>query len=161
MSLLNEVQAIQNPALGAALIWRFVCGFAPVDAAQGAPLPLAFTVLPLVLHARTAQEIAGTQSGSGLRKFEEKFKDRGDMLLSLQRRVVAMRMLSLRSTRIAVACGLVTLVPADGVLWPLTRTEIADQAKSVDVLLRAADKLGAWCRPLTLFEIAGILRVEF
>lgn len=159
--LLNEVQAMQNPALGATLIWRFVCGFSPASAGAGAPLPLAFVVLPLVLHARSMDEIGGTLASSGLRKFEEKFANKGDLLLSIQPRMLSLRELSLRSLRIALRAGLVTLVPVEAVLWPVSRTPAPAEGKAVPYLLKSAEKLGAWCRELTLFEVAGILRVEF
>jgi hypothetical protein len=159
--LLNEVQAIQNPGLGATLIWRFACGFCPASSAAGVPLPLAFVVLPLVLHARSVEEIAGTLTGSGLRKFEEKFADKGDLLLAIQPRMLAMRELSLRSLRIGLRAGVLTLVPVEAVLWPVSRTAAPAEGKTLTGLLKSADKLGAWCRELTLFEVAGILRVEF
>src|SRR4051794_11688362 len=117
-AILNEVQAMQNPALGAALLWRFACGFTPESSPKGTPLPLTFVVLPLALHAKSLEEIATTQAASGLRKFEEKFGDQGDVLLSIQPRMLAMRDLSLRSLRIAIHTGLLTLVPKEAVLWP-------------------------------------------
>ncbi len=52
-TILNEVQAMQNPALGAALLWRFACGFTPESSPNGTPLPLAFVVLPLAFHAKS------------------------------------------------------------------------------------------------------------
>ena len=157
----NEVQAIQNPALGAALIWRFVCGFSPASSTAGTPLPLVFAVLPLALHVRSIEEVGKTHTSSGLRKFEEKFDERGDLLLAIQPRMLAMRDLSLRSLRIGLRAGLLTLVPVDGVLWPRSHAAAPAEAKTVTDLLKAAEKLGTWCRELTLFEVAGILRVEF
>lgn len=160
--LVTEVQAMQNPALGAALVWRFACGHSPEHyASEGVPLPLAFIVLPIVLHARTREEVTATQAGSGFRKFEEKFKERGDLLLAINRRVVAMRPLSMRAVRLGVATGLLTLLSDRASLWPRTYTPPRGAAPSVQALLKAAEKLGAWCAPLSLFEIAGILRVEF
>jgi hypothetical protein len=159
--LLNEVQAIQNPALGAALLWRFVCGFSPNSSTKGTPLSLAFIVLPLAFHARSLQEVAGTQSGSGLRKFEEKFRDRGDLLLAIQPRMLAMRELSLRSLRIGLRAGLLTLILSEAVLWPRSHASAPAEGKAIVDLLKSAEKLGAWCAALTLFEVAGILKVEF
>jgi Family of unknown function (DUF6521) len=159
--VLNEVQAMQNPALGAALLWRFSCGFTPEASPRGTPLPLAFVVLPLTLHAKSAEEVAATQTSSGLRKFEEKFRDRGDVLLSLQPRMLAMRDLSLRSIRIAIRAGLLTLVPQEALLWPRSRVAPPVEAKTVNDLLKSAERLGAWCRDVSLFEVAGVLRVEF
>lgn len=161
-ALLNEVQAMQNPALGAGLLWRFVCGHSPASSSRGTPLPLAFAVLPLVFHARSVEKVTATQASSGLRKFEEKFSSQdGDILLSLQPRMLAMRDLSLRSLRIALCAGLVTLVPSEAVLWPRSTTSSPDQPKSAQELLKAAEKLGRWCSDVSLFEVAGLLKVEF
>ncbi len=160
--LLNEVQAMQNPALGAALIWRFACGYAPQnDAHDGVPLPLAFVVLPVVLHERTREEVTATRRSSGARKFEEKFRDRGDVLFALNHRAISMRRLSLRSVRQALAAGLLTLVPERGSLWPRSYSNPPIDAPPVAELLSAAEKLGSWCRSLSVYEVSGILRVEF
>lgn len=160
-AFLNEVQAMQNPALGATLLWRFVCGFSPNSSTNGTPLPVAFLVLPLAFHAKSFEEVTGTHAASGLRKFEEKFSDRGDVLLSIHPRMLAMRDLSLRSLRIAIRAGLVTLVPKEAVLWPRSQTVPPTEARAVSDLLKSAEKLGAWCRDVSLFEVAGLLKVEF
>jgi hypothetical protein len=160
-AILNEVQAMQNPALGATLLWRFACGFTPESSPNGTPLPLAFVVLPLAFHAKSIGEVTGTQAASGLRKFEAKFSDRGDVLLSIQPRMLAMRDLSLRSLRIAIRTGLLTLVPKEALLWPRSRSAPPTDAKGVSDLLKAAEKLGEWCRDVSLFEVAGLLKVEF
>lgn len=160
--LLSEVQAMQNPALGATLVWRFACGYAPQkEAHEGVPLPLAFVVLPVVLHERTREEVSSTRLSSGVRKFEEKFTDRGDVLFAINQRVISMRNLSLHSIRHALASGLVTLVPDRGTLWPRSYAKPPVDAKAVSELLAAAEKLGSWSRSLSVYEISGILRVEF
>lgn len=160
--ILSEVQAMQNPALGAALIWRFACGYAPQkEMSDGVPLPLAFVVLPVVLHERTRKEVTSTRASSGARKFEEKFNTQGDILFALNQRAIAMRELSLRSLRHALASGLVTLVAEQGTLWPRSYTRPPVDGEDVSELLGAAEKLGNWCRSLSVYEISGILRVEF
>ena len=156
--LLNEVQAMQNPALGAGLIWRFACGYSPKDKSEnGMPFPLAFIVLPTVLHERTRNELSSTRLSSGARKFEEKFKDKGDVIFALNQRAIGMRDLSLRSVSLAVASGLLTLVPDWGSLWPRLYTKPPVIEKAVSELLTAAEKLGSWCHSLSLYEISGIL----
>ncbi len=160
--ILTEVHAMQNPALGAALLWRFSCGHCPQNApAEGVPLPLLFAVLPLLLHARTCDEVSSTLIASGLRKFEEKFRADADLLLALHQRALAMRPLSLHSLRIAFAAGLLTLFTDGATIWPRTYAPGRDLPGPIDELLKAAEKLGTWCRPLSLFEVSGILRVEF
>ena len=159
---LSEVQAMQNPALGAALIWRFACGFAPQNEPHdGVPLPLAFVVLPVVLHERTRVEVISTRLSSGARKFEEKFHDRGDVLFALNQRAIGLRALSLRSVRQALAAGLLMLVPELGTLWPKSYASQPVEAKPISDLLAAAEKLGYWFRTLSVYEISGILQVEF
>jgi hypothetical protein len=159
--LLSEVQAMQNPSLGAVLIWRFTCGYAPQnDPHDGVPFPLAFLVLPVVLHEITREEVTSTRLLSGVRKFEEKFRDRGDLLFALNQRAIDLRDLSLRSVRQAFAVGLLTMVPERGKLWPRSYAKPPVEAKSVLELLDAAEKLGCWCRSLSVYEISGILRVE-
>lgn len=152
---------MQNPALGAALLWRFSCGFTPESSPNGTPLPLAFVVLPLAFHAKSLEEVIGTQAASGLRKFEQKFSARSDVLLAVQARMLAMRDLSLRSLRIALRTGLVTLVPKEAVLWPRSRSAPRAEGKAVTDLMKSAEKLGSWCRDVSLFEVAGLLKVEF
>ena len=162
ISLLSEVQAMQNPALGAILIWRFVCGYSPEKTGgNGVPMAVAFIVLPVVLHSRTRDEVEATRIASGVRKFEQKFEARGDLLLAINHRAIAMRSLSLRSLRLGLACGLLTLLPEQATLWPRTYATPGGAAKPIESLMKSAEKLGAWCAPLTLFELAGILRVEF
>lgn len=160
-AVLNEVQAMHNPALGATLLWRFVCGFSPEKSPHGTPLPLAFIVLPLTFHAKSLEEVASTRAASGIRVFEEKFRGQSDVLLAIQPRMLAMRKLSLRSLRIALRAGLLTLVPQDAVLWPRTYASPPTGAKPVNDLLKSAEKLGSWCREISLFEVAGLLKVEF
>jgi hypothetical protein len=153
---------MQNPALGAALVWRFACGYAPPKAASGGvPLPLAFVVLPLVLQDSTRKAIEATQGGSGLRKFEERFSASGDVLYALNDRARSMRGLSFRSVGIAVASGLVTLLPEKAAIWPRTYAPARRAGQSEQALMKAAEKCGAWCSTMTLFELSGILRVEF
>ena len=161
-AILNEIQAMQNPALGAVLLWRFACAYSPESSPNGTPLPLAFVVLPLTLHARSAEKVSSTLASSGLRKFEAKFSDddRGDVLLALQPRMLAMRHLSLRSLRIAIRTGLLTLVPDEAALWPRSRSAPPADAKPIGSLVKSAEKLGSWCRDVSLFEVGGLLKVE-
>ncbi len=160
-SILNEVQVMQNPALGAVLLWRFACGYCPESTTTGVPLPLILIVLPLAFHARTLDEVIGTKSVSGLRKFEEKFRNQADVMMAVHPRMLAMRDLSMRSLQIALRTGLLTLVPIEAVLWPRSYSAAPTEGKTVNNLMKAVEKLGIWCRELTLFEVAGILKVEF
>jgi hypothetical protein len=163
--LTKEVQNIQNPALGAGLIWRFTCGYvANHPTHDPVPLPLAFLVLPITIHRETVELVNSTLKASGLRAFAGKFSkaenSQQDILLAIHNRMIALRMLSMESLRMALATRLLHLELAN--LIPLSETEAsAGVPLEVRRLMKAAEKLGSWCALLTLHEIAAILKVRF
>src|SRR3546814_16848028 len=67
----TEVDLIQNPALGALLLWRFARTYQG-EVAREVPLHLAFLVLPMVLHQGSRNEIVSTRKASGLTLFAAK-----------------------------------------------------------------------------------------
>jgi hypothetical protein len=167
MSILaTEVRNIQNPALGAGLIWRFVCGYVNEHATKNpVPLPLIFLVLPTILHQQTETFVQGTNKSSGLRAFTAKFgaakNCKQDLLLAINNRMLTLKNLSLESLRIAIATRLVHL-ETDATLIPLSKTKpIAGIPADIRNMMNNAEKLGAWCAPLTMHEIATTLRVRF
>jgi hypothetical protein len=162
--LAREAQNVQNPALGAAVLWRFCCGFVESHRESDAPrLPLLFLVLPIVLHQATAELLRRTRSTSGLRAYAAKFGDsaisKQDLLLQIHERAIRWRRLSLQSIELASAGRLIQLSDAGEVI-PLSRTKaraLPDEAKQ---LLADAEKLGKWCGQLTLHEVTTTLRVK-
>jgi hypothetical protein len=164
-TLTQEVRNIQNPALGAVLLWRFVCGY--VDSHQTrdhVPLPLTFLVLPIILHQQTEEFVHGTQKASGLRVFTAKFGKREnskqDLLLSIHDRMLALRHLSMESLRLALATRLLHLNAAT--LIPLSETQAAvGIPPDVKRMMKSAEKLGWWCGLLTMHEVSTTLKVRF
>lgn len=163
--LTREVTNIQNPALGAGLVWRFVCGYvAGHPTRNSAPLPLLFVVLPVILHEQTEEFVKGTQQATGLRAFAAKFgkaeNSKQDLLLAVHHRMLALRDLSLDSIRLAIATRLVYLGSA--AVIPLSESRaVAGIPTEVKRLMKSAEKLGTWCGPLTMHEIANTLKVRF
>lgn len=167
MSVLSsEVRNIQNPALGAGLIWRFVCGYANEQTTKDpVPLPLIFLVLPIVLHQQTENFVQSTHKSSGLRVCAAKFgaakNCKQDLLLAINSRMLTLKILSLESLRIAITTRLVHL-NTDASLIPLSKTKaIAGIPEEVRKMMNNAEKLGAWCAQLTMHEIATTLKVRF
>jgi len=164
-TLTRETQNVQNPALGATLLWRFACGYvASHPTRDPVPLPLLFLVLPAILHERTEEFINGTQKSSGLRAFSAKFgkpeNSQQDLLLAIHNRMLALRTLSVESLRFCLATRLLFLNGATVV--PLSETPArAGIPSEVRRLMRNAEKLGGWCGFLTLHEIAATLKVRF
>jgi hypothetical protein len=166
MALGDEVWHVQNPALGALIIWRFTTAYSEgANGTTGCPLPMTFLVLPMILHAATAARIRGTQTRSGLRAFAGKFSTakatEADVLLGLHDRAHAMRDQSLEALRTAVRARLVSADAASARVFPLSSAPARGVASSVRRLLADAEKLGAWCAELTPFEVASTLKVRF
>jgi ABC-three component (ABC-3C) system Middle Component 3 len=166
MSVLGkEVRNIQNPALGAGLLWRYVCGYVSGHPTRNpVPLPLLFLVLPLVFHEQTEYFVHSTQRASGLRTFAAKFaraeNSKQDLLLAIHDRMLALRPLTLESFRLALATHLLHLDHSSVI--PLSETQaVAGIPVDVRRLLRSAEKIGHWCGALTIHEVATALKVRF
>ena len=162
--LAREVDAIQNPALGSVLLWRFALGYAGTrKAPQSTPFPVLFLPLPVLFHEQTFALLTKTQVRSGLRAFAGKFSDssvaESDVLLSLERRARSLRPLSLSSLRLAVASKLLFIDATTAEVVALSGTPPSTVPESVRPLLRNAEKLGSWCGEVTLYELANVLRV--
>lgn len=164
--LADEVREVQNPALGAVLLWRAVSAYASRDnPPQGMPIPALYVILPLVLHGPTLRHVLSTQPRSGLHKFAAKFADakhaQADMLLSVHDRAIVMRALSTEALRIGVSSGLLRLSLGNALAFANTSPVPPDQPQPVKDLVRGAQRLGHWFRPLALNEIAVTLHVRF
>ena len=160
---LTEFEIVQNPALGAYAIWRFGVGFQSEDG-RPAALPLAFLVLPLVLHQPTLKMITSTQKASGLALFAAKLGQERENLLAVHGRALALRRLSLQSIAMGVNNRLLTLDYNAATLRSNTADELL-RKPSLPERIRgfssAADKLGYWYSKLGLHQVASTLAVEF
>ncbi|WCM94082.1 DUF6521 family protein [Acidovorax sp. NCPPB 2350] len=162
--LAREAQNVQNPALGAAILWRFCCGYAAAHPTSEAPrLPVLFLVLPIVLHQATADLLQRTRVSSGLRAYAAKFGDaavsKQDLLLQVHERAFRWRPLTLQSIELAAAGRLLQLSEDGGVI-PLSRTKARGLPDEVKQLLADAEKLGTWCGQLTLHEVTTTLKIR-
>ncbi|HEU5400135.1 MAG TPA: three component ABC system middle component [Terriglobales bacterium] len=168
MSILNkEVRAIQNPALGSVLIWRGASSYQTNHPTGNfMPLPLSFLILPILFHEETSALVAGTRTGSGLRKLTEKFQSaeesKTDLLLAVGGRAAAMRELTWESILLAVRSNLLFLDTEKATLMSLSETPLVSGVPhSIRPMLTNAEKLGAWFSGLTLYEIALQMQVTF
>lgn len=157
----KEVYYVQNPALGAAILWRFICGYYRKDS-HLIPFPLLFIVLPIIFREDLREVIESTQKKSGLSKVSEKlFKGKNtNELYTINNTAIDLRKLSLDSIRIGIACGLFNVNMETALVYPLTETS---KRLSVETnkILAASEKLGAWCSEMTLIEICNWLKVRF
>lgn len=164
MLRLTELDIIQNPAIGAYLIWQLALGYQE-EGAEAVPIPLAFLVLPMLLHRQTFDEVASTRKASGLPLFAAKFDKEREILMGIHGRAIQLRPLSLQSIGVAVTSKLVRIDyqtaqfhghPLD--LLDVRKPKLPERLKG---FASAADKLGYWFSKLGLVQIASTLRVDF
>ncbi|WP_303678278.1 three component ABC system middle component [Dehalococcoides mccartyi] len=159
----RDVMYVQNPAIGAALLWRFICGYYSNES-RPIPFPLLFVVLPIVFRQDLCTVIKGTQKASGLSKVSEKlFSGRqNDSIHYVNTTAIQMRGLTLEAFNIAVEANLVSLSAETATVFPPTTTARKYTPKGdCKDMMAATEKLGAWCSELTLLEIAKWLKVRF
>ncbi|MEZ6104333.1 MAG: three component ABC system middle component [Pirellulaceae bacterium] len=162
--LTKEVRYVQNPALGAVLLWRFSVGFTESHTTSDSPvLPLSFLVLPILMHHETFDFLRSTQKQTGLHGFADKFSrtavSRSDLLLAIHTRAEAMKALTIESLQAGVRHSLITLTSRDAKLLPLSTTKPSGIAASLKPMIDGAEKLGVWFSQMTPFEVFTTLKV--
>jgi hypothetical protein len=166
-TLSKELDNLNNPALGAIILWRFVAGYETGSGIKaGTPFPLLFIVIPMILQPEILDLIKSTYRPSGLRMFSSKFSEpsvsKNDIVYSIQPRAREMENLSRESLKLAIATNLVSIDPGTSLLFPVSVAPTSSNiSKEIDEMLKQAYKLGFWCSQVTLHEISIILKVEF
>lgn len=162
--LSDEIEIVQNPVLGATIIWNFVKGYYS-NKCTFPQFQLAFIALPIIFREELVDLITSTNKPSGLRYFTDKLSTtkilQRDMLMHIQNSAHKMKALSLESINIGISGSLITIDIETCEIIPISTTQHKGEPKSINKLLKAADKLGFWCADLTLHEITKILKVRF
>lgn len=160
---LTELNLVQNPALGAYILWKFGLGHESLGG-ELAKLPGTFLVLPLVLHRLTLDLVSSTQRGSGLALFAAKLAEREEDLLAIHTRALALRHLTVRSLGFGINSRLLTLNYEDASMRAnvlATRSKNPVIPQRLRSLSNGAEKVGYWFAKMSLPQIASTLRVEF
>jgi hypothetical protein len=164
--LTKEGDLVQNPALGAAILWRTAAAYSKAARdSKPIPLPLLFTILPLVLSSEYSQFLKTTSVRSNLRNFVAKFSEasasKTDLISALTQRCTAIRPLTLASLCVALNKQLLGLDAKTASVYALSyappKVGIAD---NVQELLGCAERLGIWYSELSIFEICAALRIR-
>lgn len=158
----KEVYNVQNPAIGAAILWRFICGYKSKDN-EPTPFPLLFIVLPIIFREDLCAVIKSTQKKKGLSKVSEKLFDgkKIDELYSINNSAIEMRSLTLASFNVGVLSNLFKMDYEKALVYALIDTNKSVFASSTKYLLDSAEKLGVWYSELSLLEISEWLKVRF
>ena len=153
----------QNELLGAYAIWRFGLGFQERNG-QAVALPLAFLLLPLILHAPTLAIVLATQKSSGLHLFAGKLGEQREDLLAIHGRALTFRQLTLESLMIAEQSRLVRIAPSTAAVQAFSPHH-ALRAPALPERIRriapASEKIGYWFAGLSEQQVAHTLKVEF
>ncbi len=160
---LNETAIVQNEALGAYAIWRFSLGFQERDG-QAVTLPLAFLLLPLVLHAPTLAMVLSTQKASGLYLFAGKLGEQREDLLAVHGRVLALRQLTLGSLMAAEQSRLIRIEPSTATVTafsPHHELHAPALPERIRRIAPASEKIGYWFAGLSDQQVAHTLKVGF
>jgi len=156
----KEIYHVQNPAIGAMILWRFICGY-KLKNCSPTPFPLLFYVLPIVFRDDLCTTIKGTRKG--LSKLSEKLfqEKRNDELYSINSSAIVLRQLTLTSFNVGVSSNLFKMDFDTAQVYALVDTKKSGLSLSTQTLLDSAEKLGMWCSELTLVEICEWLKVRF
>ncbi|WP_287880945.1 three component ABC system middle component [Aquitalea sp.] len=160
---LSEAVLVQNEALGAYALWRFGLGYQDRDG-HAAALPLAFLVLPLILHGPTLAMVLGTHKASGLHLFAGKLGDKREDLLAIHGRTLALRRLTLESLVRAEQSGLIRIEPTMATIWSISPYEDLGMPALPERIRQfgpACERIGYWFAGLTDQQVVHTLRVEF
>lgn len=160
---LSEAALVQNEALGAYALWKFGLGFRERDD-RAATLPLAFLILPLVLHTPTFAMVLSTHKTSGLHLFAGKLGERREELLAIHGRALALRQLGLESLMRAEQSGLIRIDPTTATMraiGPYDDMAIPVLSERIRRIGPACEKIGYWFAALSDQQVAHTLKVEF
>ena len=159
---MNEVTIVQNPCLGAALIWHFADAYIK-EKKKGVPFLIIFLVLPILFHRTLRGLIKGTQTASGFPKVLEKLtKSREvDLLEGVNSYCKDLRPVTLSSIRMLLFLKLASLDTSTAELVTSSTIPQLKDDGEVSEMVGIAKKLGTWFSQRSLYEIGMLLRVRF
>jgi len=155
----SPVVLVQNPALGALLLWRFGKSFQQETVAEVPILHLYFLILPILFHSQTLEYVRSTFPSSGLAQVVNKLSANREELYSLQDRVRQMQELTLASVASGVASRILTI---DYQSSKLRSNDVRPPAvpERLKYHIKGAEKLGQWFSRLPAAQVFALLQVE-
>jgi hypothetical protein len=161
IDVLFEQRVIQNIGLATETIWQAV--FEAYDAngrTEGVMLPLAFIILPLTFHQRTAQALASKTQPGALYKA---LADDREITVGLQHRMQAMSDRTFQALSIGFQSGLLLLDPDhQRHLFPGKKTPpVTHATEEVKTVLNAAKRVGHAFAEMNLIQLSTQLNIRF
>lgn len=156
------VNAIQNPALGALVIWQFVVGYTNSNENE-TPLDYIYTALPLVSNSEMRDVICHTNGGLLAYRTKLSKSDKSNVIVSAISMIPHMYELTSCSLEIAISCSLIKC-GSDPLFFtpklknPPTTLSLSEIEKEYK---KAAKRLGAHMSQMSRAEISSVLGVKF
>ncbi|MDF7822548.1 DUF6521 family protein [Pontiellaceae bacterium B12227] len=161
IDVLFEQQVVQNSGLGAETLWHAVSeAYEVKNRVEGMPLLLAFIVLPLAFHKRSANALASKVKPGAL--YKAVASDR-EITLGLQERMQALSGRTLQSLSIGFSTGLLLLDSgAEPQLIPGRKSPpTVHVTEEVKTLLSAAKRIGQAIGELPKTQLMTHLNIRF
>ena len=155
----NEIDLIQNPAIGSIIIWKFLLGYG--TKLEQDKFELLFIVLPIIFNQELRNYIDSTRKSSGFTKVIEKMmRDKKiDIVYQINNNAENMKELTLESIRIGIIANLFVLDEMLNI--EVEDIKIPKVSKNIEKILENAEKIGKWLSELNMLEIEKILKVRF
>ncbi len=160
IDVLFEQRVIQNTGLAAEAIWQAVHEAYEIKGrTEGVSLPLAFLVLPLAFHKRTATILASKNQPGAIYKA---LADDREIIVGLQVRMQALSERTFQALSIAFSTGLLRLDQDQQQLIPGKKTPpVTHVTEEVKIILKAAKRVGQTVAELTIVQLANHLEIRF
>lgn len=161
IDVLFEQRVIQNTGLATEAIWQAVHeAYEARGRTEGVSMPLAFLILPLTFHQRTAKALASKTQPGALYKA---LADDREITVGLQARMQAMSDRTFQSLSIGFHTGLLLLDPDhQRQLIPGRKsTPVAHVTEEVKTILSASKRVGHAFAEMNIVQLSTQLNIRF
>lgn len=159
MQLATEAELVQNPALGAALIWAFTAEFASrANQLRGPTMPLVLPVLPMVFHYETVSSLHSRNFEGGL---DLALAENRTITADLHERMRAMFPQTMRALDIGFATNLIQYNRESGEIRPTRKTNpFSTSSDEIGKMFKTASRLGYWFYAIKPERLGPLLRIR-
>ncbi|MCI8655293.1 MAG: hypothetical protein HFJ48_05435 [Clostridia bacterium] len=159
ITMSDEIDLIQNPAIGSIIIWKFLFGYGTKLDSEN--FEILFIVLPIIFNQEMRSYINSTREASGLTKVVEKMMTdkKIDIVYQISKNAEQMKELTLESIQIGLTTDLFLIDEKMNI--ETQNIKIPKLSKKTEDILKISEKIGVWFSKLNVLEIEKILKVRF
>lgn len=159
ITMSDEIDLIQNPAIGSIIIWKFLFGYGTKLNYEN--FEILFIVLLIIFNQEMRSYINSTREASGLTKVVEKMMTdkKIDIVYQISKNAEQMKELTLESIQIGLTTDLFLIDEKMNI--ETQNIKIPKLSKKTEDILKISEKIGVWFSKLNVLEIEKILKVRF